>query len=433
MKNKKVYVGMCADLIHNGHVNILEKAREYGDITVGLLTDEAIISYKRIPHLNYEQRKKIVENIKGVKLVIPQETLSYSSNIMKIKPDYVVHGDDWKKGIQKKARDEVVNLLKSWGGKVIDVPYTENISSTFLHSKIKRNGITPEKRRKSLAQLLSVKNFVRIMETHNGLTGLIVENVFSSFCGEKREFDGMWLSSLTHSSSKAKPDIQYVDITLITNTLNEIFEVTTKPMIVDADSGGLPEHFSFTVRTLERLGVSAVIIEDKVGLKRNSLFGTKANQTQDSIENFCKKIKTGKASQATNDFMIIARIESLILGKGHEDAIKRASAYVHAGADGIMIHSKSESPEEIINFVKDFREIDPYSPIIVVPTTYNSVTESEFKRLGVNVVIYANHLLRSAYPAMEKTCKVILENERSLETNDMCLPIKEIINLIPGV
>ena len=433
MKNKKVYVGMCADLIHNGHVNILEKAREYGDITVGLLTDEAIISYKRIPHLNYEQRKKIVENIKGVKIVIPQETLSYSSNIMKIKPDYVVHGDDWKKGIQKKARDEVVNLLKSWGGKVIDVPYTENISSTFLHSKIKRNGITPEKRRKSLAQLLSVKNFVRIMETHNGLTGLIVENVFSSFCGEKREFDGMWLSSLTHSSSKAKPDIQYVDITLITNTLNEIFEVTTKPMIVDADSGGLPEHFSFTVRTLERLGVSAVIIEDKVGLKRNSLFGTKANQTQDSIENFCKKIKTGKASQATNDFMIIARIESLILGKGHEDAIKRASAYVHAGADGIMIHSKSESPEEIINFVKDFREIDPYSPIIVVPTTYNSVTESEFKRLGVNVVIYANHLLRSAYPAMEKTCKVILENERSLETNDMCLPIKEIINLIPGV
>lgn len=431
--NKKVYVGMCADLIHHGHINVIEKARQFGNLTVGLLTDEAIISYKRLPHLSYEQRKKIVENIVGVEKVIPQSTLSYVPNLLSLKPDFVVHGDDWRVGIQRKTRDEVVETLKAWNGTVIDVPYTENVSSSDLHKKLKRNGITPEKRRKSLSKMINVKNFVRVMEAHNGLTGLIVQNAKGEHKGEAREFDAMWLSSLTHSSSKAKPDIQYVDITSVRNTLSEIFEVTTKPIIVDADSGGLPEHFSLTVRTLERLGVSAVIIEDKIGLKRNSLFGVDASQKQDTVENFCKKIKMGKASQATNNFMIIARIESLILDQGQDDAMLRAKGYVAAGADGIMIHSKQKSPDEIVEFIKAFRKTDQHTPIVVVPTTYNSVTESEFKNLGVNVVIYANHLLRSAYPSMTKTCEVILSNERSLETDELCLPIKEIINLIPGV
>jgi len=429
---KIVYVGMCADLIHHGHLNIIEHARAHGEVVVGLLTDEAVASYKRVPALKFEHRKKVVENIKGVSRVIPQETLSYVDNLKMLKPDFVVHGSDWKSGPQKKARREVIDTLALWGGSLIEVEYTPEISSTKLHRHLKSLGVTPSERMRKLRSQLEQKQIVRILETHNGLTGLIAENTEVIRANARREFDGMWLSSLTHSTSKGKPDIQYVDITSVSNTLSEIFEVTTKPMIVDADSGGLTEHFKFTVKTLERLGVSAVIIEDKTGSKRNSLFGTSRRQKQDTVENFCFKISEGKRSQVTEDFMIIARVESLILGQGMDDALSRSFSYIEAGADGIMIHSKEQDPSEILEFCKHFRAKDTITPLVVVPSTYNKITESELIRSGVNVVIYANHLLRSAYPAMRSVAQSILENERSWECNDACLPIKEILTLIPG-
>ena len=432
-KTKKiVYVGMSADIIHPGHLNILHEASKYGRVIVGVLTDKAIASYKRLPYLNYEQRSLVVSNLKGVSEVIPQTTLDYRPNLEKVRPDFVVHGDDWKDGVQAKTRQQVIDKLAEWGGKVIDVPYTKGISSTMLNERLKEIGTTPDVRLKRLRRLINAKKIVRICESHNGLTGLIIENTSVSVNNMKREFDGMWASSLTDSTSKGKPDIEAVDLTTRLHDLNDALEVTTKPVIYDGDTGGKPEHFVFTVRTLERLGVSAIIIEDKVGLKKNSLFGTDAIQTQDSIESFSAKIRAGKQAQITSDFMIIARCESLIAGKSVDDALERCLAYVQAGADGIMIHSKHRSGEDIKEFCLRFREKEPNIPLVVVPTTYNHITEDELAEWGVNVVIYANHLLRAAYPAMVKCAESILTNGRSLEANDLCMPIKQILELIPG-
>ena len=429
---KKVYVGMSADIIHPGHLNIIHEAQKLGYVTVGVLTDAAISSYKRLPYLNYEQRSLIVKNLKGVEEVIPQSTLDYVPNLELLRPDFVVHGDDWKEGVQKETRQRVIDTISKWGGKVIDVPYTKGISSTQLNSKLKEIGTTPEIRLKRLRRLIEAKSIVRICESHSGLTGLIKENTSVEVNGIRREFDGMWSSSLTDSTSKGKPDIEAVDLTTRLHDLNDALECTTKPIIFDGDTGGKIEHFVFTVRTLERLGISAVIIEDKIGLKKNSLFGTDAIQTQDTIDGFCNKIRAGKRAQITDDFMIIARIESFIAGKGQEDAMERALAYIEAGADGIMIHSKDKSGEDIRLFCKALRLANQSVPIVVVPTTYNHVTEEELSLWGANIVIYANHMLRSAYPAMLNTAKSILSHGRSYEANELCMPVKEILELIPG-
>lgn len=420
-----VYVGMSADLIHPGHINILESASKYGLVTVGLLTDKAIASYKRLPALTYDQRKRVIENFKFVSNVVPQTTLDYSENLNKIRPKYVVHGDDWRTGIQKSSRQKVIDLLDSWGGELIELEYTPGISSTQLHQSVKEIGVTPQIRQNKLKRLLKAKDYVRVIESHNGLSGLIAENV--NF--EGKEFDAIWLSSLTDSTVRGKPDIELLDRY---GTLNDIIEVTTKPIIVDGDTGGKIEHFSFTVKTLERLGVSAIIIEDKIGLKKNSLLGTEVKQEQDSIENFCSKIKAGKHSQRSENFMIIARVESFILGKTVEDAIDRAKAYIEAGADGIMIHSKESNGEEIIDFCNKYNLLNQRVPLVVVPSSYNHFTEQELNDLGADVIIYANHLLRSAYPSMVKTAESILKHSRSLEASNECMSIKNILNLIPG-
>lgn len=430
--NKKVYIGMTADIMHPGLIHIINEATKYGDVIVGLLTDKAIAEHKRLPYLTYEQRKEVVENIKGVSEVIPQEEWSYVDNLKRIRPDYIIHGDDWKNGPLREIREQVFEVMNEQGGKVIEIPYTKGINSSSLDKEIKSIGTTPDIRLKTLRRLINAKPIVRILEAHDGLCGLIIENLEIQK-GDKREvFDGMWSSSLTDSTSKGKPDIEAVDLTTRLQDLNNILECTTKPIIFDGDTGGKIEHFTFTVRTLERHGISAIIIEDKVGLKKNSLFGTDAIQTQDTIEGFCAKIKAGKEAQVTQDFMIIARIESLIAGKPMSDALERAYAYVEAGADGITIHSKNKSGEDIKEFCLTFRQRYAHVPIVVVPTTYDHIHESELRKWGVNVVIYANHMLRAAYPAMMRVACTILENGRAQEVRDLCMPIKEILELIPG-
>lgn len=429
---KTVYVGMSADLVHPGHLNILKKAQELGNVTVGLLTDKAIASYKRIPYMSYEQRKQVIENIKYVSQVIPQETLDYASNLNSLKPDYVVHGDDWREGVQRETRQKVIDTLAQWGGRLIEVPYTQGISSTQLNRALREFGSTPELRLKSLRRMLNAKPLLRFLDIHNALSGLIIENTYIENENGRQQFDGMWGSSLTDSTAKGKPDIEAVDFSARMTTLNEVLEVTTKPIIYDADTGGQTEHFKFTIRTLERLGVSAAIIEDKTGLKKNSLFGTDVPQTQDSIESFCEKIKAGKNAQATDDFMIIARIESLILKKGQDDAIERAKAYIEAGADAIMIHSKEKRPDEIFEFCNRYRLLQNKKPLVVVPSSYNQTTEAELLEHGVSIVIYANQLLRSAYPAMLETAKSILTHKRSAECDSRMMSINEILELIPG-
>lgn len=432
MTSKTVYVGMSADLVHAGHLNVIRRASELGEVVVGLLTDQAIASYKRVPYMPFEQRKLVIENIKGVSHVVPQTTLDYVPNLESLRPDYVVHGDDWREGVQRETRQRVIDILGKWGGRLVEVPYTTGISSTRLQAAIKEIGTTPDIRRGALRRLLHVKPLLRFLDIHNALSGLIIEHTAVESPSGRREFDGMWGSSLTDSTSKGKPDIEAVDVSARVNTLNEVLEVTAKPIIYDGDTGGQPEHFVFTVRTLERLGVSAIIIEDKTGLKRNSLFGNDVTQTQENVENFCAKIRMGKRAQATDDFMIIARIESLILDKGMDDAIVRARAYLEAGADGIMIHSRKKTPEEVFEFCDRYREITNRKHLVVAPSTYNSVTENELQAHGVNIVIYANHLLRSAYPAMVCTARSILENHRAAECEANLLPISDILSLIPG-
>ncbi len=429
---KRVYLGLTADIIHPGIINIINEGAKHGQLIIGLLTDSAIVSHKRLPYLTYEQRKQVVENIKGVSEVVPQEDWSYIPNLKKLKPDFIIHGDDWKSGSLSKIRDEVIEVMKEWGGEVIEVPYTKGINSSALASNMHSIGTTPEIRMKTLRRLIEAKPIVRIMEAHSGLSGLIIENLEVQKDDGVHRYDGMWSSSLTDSTSKGKPDIEAVDLTTRLQGLTDILECTTKPIIFDGDTGGKTEHFVFTVRTLERNGVSAIIIEDKVGLKKNSLFGTEAKQELADVEDFCHKISEGKKAQVTKDFMIIARLESLIAGHSVDEALERAFAYVKAGADGVMIHSKEKHGNDIKEFCERFRKEYERVPIVLVPTTYNQFTEKELASWGANIIIYANHMLRASYPAMLKAAQTILEAERSLEVNDMCLSIKQILELIPG-
>jgi len=424
---------MSADLIHAGHIKILIKARELGNVYIGLLTDKAIATYKRLPVQTYEQRKEIIENIKGVFEVIPQESLDYTSNLRFLKPDYVVHGTDWQEGVQSSTRQNVINVLEEWNGELVEIPYTKGISSTILIKDKFSVGVTSSYRIKSLRRLIANKSITRVIEVHNGLTGIIAEKTKYEIDKEIREFDAMWLSSLTNAMVRGKDDDGFMDLSATLQVIDDIFNVTTKPLIVDGDSGGLIPHFQTTVRALERAGVSAIIIEDKIGLKQNSLYGTDVEQTQDSIENFSLKISEGKKSQVTEDFMIIARIESLILDKGLEDALKRAKAYIEAGADGIMIHSKLMTPQEILDFCSKYKKFKNKVPLIVVPTTYDFITELKLITEGVNMVIYANHLLRSSYPAMVKVAESILKYGRGYESSlEHCMSVKELLKLMKG-
>lgn len=427
---KKVYTCFCTDVIHEGHMNIINIAKQYGDVYVGVLTDQAMIKFNRFPSISFEERLHMIRNINGIKDVIIQNTIMYDTVIHSLKPDYVIHGDNWKTGPMKAIRENVEMLLDEYGGQIIDVPYTYNENVKRIDARINEKLAMPEYRRKRLKQLLELTPIVKAIEVHSGLTGLIAEKTVVEHGGEFDQFDAMWISSLCDSTAKGKPDIELVDMTSRFRTIDDVMEVTTKPIIFDGDTGGLAEHFVYTVRSLERMGVSAIIIEDKIGLKKNSLFGTNVHQTQDTIAHFCEKIRAGKKVQLTDDFMIIARIESLILEQGMADAITRAKAYVRAGADGIMIHSRKKEPTEIFEFCRDFRKFDQKTPLVVVPTSFNSVTENDLADHGVNIVIYANQLTRSAFPAMEHTAKSILRYHRAKEADSNLMPINEIISLI---
>ena len=429
---KTIYLGMSGDIIHPGIINIIKEAAKRGEVMIGLLTDSAIASHKRLPYLSWRQRLEVVENIKGVTRVVPQEDWSYIPNLKKYRPDAIIHGDDWHTGLLSKEREKVISLMKAIGGEIIEIPYTKGVNSSALNEAMRSLGTTPDIRLKTLRRLIEIKKPVRIMEAHSGLSGLIIEHLEVEKNDGLHCFDGIWSSSLTDSSCNGKPDIEAVDLTTRLQNLTNILECTTKPIIFDGDTGGKLEHFVYTVRTLERNGISAVIIEDKMGLKKNSLFGTDVTQELAPIMDFCEKISAGKRAQVTKEFMIIARLESLIAGMLVNDALERARSYIAAGADGIMIHSKEKTGDDIRDFCEKFRAEYRGIPLILVPTTYNSFTEKEFVDWGATIVIYANHMLRASYPAMMRTAKMILENERSLEADELCMPIKEILELIPG-
>ena len=432
IENRKVYMCFSTDIIHGGHISIIKKAQKLGKLIIGVLSDEAVASYKRIPLLPASERKVMFENIAGVSKVVDQKTLSYKENLEKYRPDIVVHGDDWCTGFQKPIRDEVVSILASYGGKLVEYPYSSDQKYKDIQARTRADLSMPDIRRGRLRRVMEAKGLITAMEAHDGLTGLIVENTVVHQNGGAKQFDAMWISSLCDSTAKGKPDIELVDMTSRFRTIEDITEVTTKPIIFDGDTGGRTEHFIYTVRTLERLGVSMVIIEDKTGLKKNSLFGTEVVQTQDSIENFSEKIRAGKKAQRTKEFMICARIESLILELGMEDALTRAFAFVDAGADAIMIHSRKKDPAEIKEFLEKFRAKDKVTPIVLVPTTYNSITEEEWKERGANIIIYANQLMRAEVPAMQRAAECILEHHRGEECDEMLMPFKDIIRIIPA-
>ena len=431
MKNKTVYMCFSADVLHSGHIAIIKKAKELGELTIGVLSDEAIAGYKRFPMIPFAERVALFENIVGVDKVVEQKELSYAETLKKLKPNYVVHGDDWKEGFQKPIREEVIETLKNLGGELVEFPYSNSETYDELEKQVRSRLGMPDSRRGRLKKLIELKGCINAIESHSGITGLIAETTTVIENGKTFGFDAIWISSLCDSTAKGKPDIELVDMTSRFRTIDDIMEVTTKPIIFDGDTGGLVEHFVYTVRSLERMGVSMIIIEDKCGLKKNSLFGTEVVQTQETIEKFCEKISAGKKAQKTKDFMICARIESLILEKGMDDALERANCFVEAGADAIMIHSRKKSPDEIFTFIEKFRAVNKYTPIVLVPTSFNEVYEEEFKERGANVIIYANQLTRSGIPAMQNAAKLLLKNHRAKECDEICMPIKEIITLIP--
>ena len=427
---KTVYTCFCTDVIHEGHLNILREAKKRGEVIVGVLADEAMIRYNRFPTIPLEERMEMVRRSGLADQVLVQADIMYDSVLDRLKPDYVIHGDNWRNGPENAIRKNVLANLEKFGGELLEVPYTYNSEVKKIDDRMKEKLAMPEFRRKRLRQLLKLRPIVKALEVHSGLTGLIAEKTVVESGGELDQFDAMWISSLCDSTAKGKPDIELVDMSSRIRTIEDVMDVTTKPIILDGDTGGLIEHFVYNVRTLERMGVSAVIIEDKAGLKKNSLFGTEVEQTQDSIPNFTEKIRAGKEALRTDDFMIIARIESLILERGMEDALTRAFAYVEAGADGIMIHSRRKEPDEILDFCRMFRKENADTPIVVVPTSFNSITEEELAQAGVNLVIYANQLTRSAFPAMQETAMEILKNHRALEADARLMPFKDIIRLI---
>ena len=432
IESRTVYMCFASDIIHGGHISIIKKAQKLGKLIIGVLSDEAVASYKRMPLVPASERKVMFENIAGVYKVVDQTTLSYKENLEKYRPSIVVHGDDWCQGFQRPIRDEVTAILATYGGKLVEYPYSADPKYAEIDARTRSDLAMPDIRRGRLKRMLEAKGLITAMEAHDGLTGLIVENTKVYQDGGAHQFDAMWISSLCDSTAKGKPDIELVDMTSRFRTIEDITEVTTKPIIFDGDTGGKTEHFVYTVRSLERLGVSMVIIEDKTGLKKNSLFGTEVKQTQDSIENFSEKIRAGKKAQRTKEFMICARIESLILEQGMEDALTRAFAFVDAGADAIMIHSRKKDPSEIQEFIEKFRAKDKNTPIVLVPTSFNSVTEEEWKERGANIIIYANQLMRAEVPAMQKAAETILENHRAEECDAMLMPFKDIIRLIPA-
>ncbi|MAJ86251.1 MAG: phosphoenolpyruvate mutase [Candidatus Pelagibacter sp.] len=423
---KKVYVCLAADILHEGHVNILKKASKHGDVTVGLMTDNAIGKYKKIPFLNYHQREVVVKNLSMVKKVIPQYTMDFRPNLRLLKPDYVVHGDIWKPAL-KKLRKEVVEQLKKWSGKLIEYPYTKNISSSSIKENIINSPLFNVSRVSMLKRLLSVKGFVRIIEAHSPLAGLIIENTKYKKNKNDKEYDGMWSSSLTESLMRGKPDNQSVELSTRITALNELLDITTKPIIFDADNGGRIEHLSYRINTLERQGVSAIVIEDKIGLKKNSLFKNQKNAQQDSIKNFCKKLKVAAKSKNSKDFFIVARIESFILGKGLQDALKRAKAYSNSGADAILIHSKENNPKEIFKFSKIYKKFNNHKHLIAVPSSYSKTLEKDLIKNGFNIVIYANHMLRASYLSMKKLALDILKNSRSFESEKKISKISDLL------
>lgn len=430
MKKKKIaYVPLAVDILHTGHLNIIDTAKKYGKVVIGLLSDSAISEYKDLPTLDYNERYKIVKSLKNVDEIIKQNTWDYSEILENLKPDFFIHGDDWKKGIQKKTRENVVKLLRKNKGKLVEVAYTKNISSTSIKFNL-INHLTPNSRVSNLKRLIDNKQIVRVLESHSPLSGLIAENIKLENGKKIHQFDVMWSSSLTDSSVKGKPDNQSLDFSSRFNGIGDILDVTTKPMIFDADNGGRLEHLPFTIRTLERLGVSAIMIEDKVGLKKNSLFKDQSGVKQDTIKDFCKKIELIKNTRKSADFLIGARIESFILGKGLQDGLKRAIAYSKAGADLILIHSKEKNPKEIFSFSKIFRNNKYYKPMVSVPSTYSKTSEAMLIKNGFKIVIYANHMLRAAYPAMQNAAKSILKNQRSFELESKISSVKEVINLI---
>jgi len=282
-----------------------------------------------------------------------------------------------------------------------------------------------------LKKLIEEKGFVRLIEVHNGLSALIAQ-----MCSVKKEenvieYDGFWESSFTDSASKGIPDAEIVGYDSRLVTIDEILNVTSKPMIIDGDTGGSAAQFEYLVRKLGRLGVSGIIIEDKMFPKRNSL-DKDAKQILEDPEVFSQKIQRGQEVKLGEDFFIIARIESLIAGRSLNDAVSRARQYIIAGADGIMIHSKKDTPNDILSFASEYEKICielKRRPILVcVPTTYNLITDKELHDHGFNVIIHANQMLRAAHKSMKKVSEVMLRNDRGFEAEALCSPVSEVFS-----
>jgi phosphoenolpyruvate phosphomutase len=429
---KTVFVVMSAEIFHPGHLNIIKVARDLGEVTVGLATDRFNARYKRLTLMSYEDRKAIVENINGVKNVIAQDTLDLAPILRELRPDYFVHGDDWKFGPLKAVRQQVLEVMQEWGGVLVEPPYTEGISSTKLNAAWRSIGATPETRIRHFRRMLEFQPVVRLLEVHNSLSGIIIERTLVEGNERDKEFDGMWYSDLTDSLAKGKPNSSFVDLTSRINTIHGILESTTKPLIVEAGNGGITEHFVSTVKTLERLGVSAVVIADKVGYE-GAVFSLNGNEpVQEDVNDFARKIASGKKTQVNKDFSIITQINSLVMHEDVENALRRARVYIEAGVDALMIHSNVETLTDFFEFCRSYRNLEDKVPLLAAIPARSSLDEDQLISAGVQFIVYPDQLLRAAYTSMLNAAKTLLIQARASDVDELYAPISEICDFVPG-
>ncbi len=406
--DKTVYVGMSADLVHPGHINLLREAASLGRVTVGLLTDRAISSYKRMPFLTFEQRRAVIEHIAFVTAVVPQDTLDYTDNLRLLRPDFVVHGDDWRNGVQAQTRRRVLDVLREWGGTLVEPPYTEGISSTALRMAAMDIGFAPGVRQRRLRRMLDCKPLVRVMQAHDGLSAHIVDRLEETTQGAPREYDAIWVDSLAGAPIRGKPDPLPFDLSSRLVTLHEILDATTKPLICNAGGAGHAAGVTAAVRTLERIGVSAIVIDTEVTDRRAVPAMAASAPPQDDMAAFIREIAAARDARVTPDFMIIARINDRTRDCGADRMMARAAAGVDAGADAVMCDSDPVNPDGIFDLCRRYRRLMNGHPLLVGLSGTEGLQEHDLASAGASMVVYTDTLLRAAREAMISAASQVL-------------------------
>jgi len=422
---KTVYVGMVGDMLHVGHINILKTAARLGRVTVGVLTDRAVVGYKRLPLLAFEDRVRVVESIADVAAVVPQKTLSYVENLRALRPDYVVHGDDWRYGDQvSRARAEVIATLGEWGGELVEVAYTKGISSTAIHRSGAADALFSGTRQGRLRRLLAAKPTLRIVEAHSGLSAKIAAEVRGP--DGATGFDAVWQSGLTDAIHRGKSDGGAVDRGRRLQAVEEILDAGPLPLIYDGRAAGRPETVFDLTRALDKAGVSALCLGDRSDPDRTG--------PEMSPAETVAQIEAVRAACPTGAVMAISRIVVAAPGNGGsgalDRALDRALALLEAGSDAVMFDSAADTAEPILDIAARLRRQRRDVPLFAAQSDRWGAPIHRFENAGIDAVVYETHLLRATVAPMRRAATALLA-EGTGPAPDLT-PLPELRGLFPS-